>query len=233
MPVLPCGVRACDGEPARRAEPAGGCAPLSFTTKHFLTGPASSNSACSCEQTAQHARRQPREACRAQRATRTCSSETLNGRFRTKTVLGAASPDIAAAHAPPRRLPQGRDPGRQWATVPARARGPGGARVPWSLSYDDRRAVPVRLSTSRPPFQGVARTQRRRVAAAGAMAALVVSSAPAGTALLSTGGDAPVKAAPVATQTSAIGVIVPPPDIRSIVVRVPQGQPSAALLRVR
>jgi hypothetical protein len=51
------------------------------------------------------------------------------------------------------------------------------------------------------------------------MSALVVSSAPAG--LLSTGGDAPVKAAPVATQTSAIGVINPPPDIRSIVVRSP------------
>ena len=49
--------------------------------------------------------------------------------------------------------------------------------------------------------------------------ALVPSSAPAAASLLSTGGDAPVKAAPVATQTSAIGIINPPPDIRSIVVR--------------
>ena len=47
---------------------------------------------------------------------------------------------------------------------------------------------------------------------------LVASTAPAAASLLSTGGDAPVKAAPVVTQTSAIGIINPPPDIRSIVV---------------
>jgi hypothetical protein len=56
--------------------------------------------------------------------------------------------------------------------------------------------------------------------------ALVPSSAPAAASLLSTGGDAPVKAAPVATQTSAIGIINPPPDIRSIVVRTRRTTPA-------
>ncbi len=49
---------------------------------------------------------------------------------------------------------------------------------------------------------------------------LVVSQAPAG-GLRLVSGD---KAAPVTTQTAAIGVITPPPDIRSIVVRTRRTQ---------
>ena len=61
----------------------------------------------------------------------------------------------------------------------------------------------------------------------GAQLALV-ATAPAPATLLGTGGAPPP--APVATQTAAIGIITPPPDIRSIVVR-PQAAHSPTCVR--
>jgi hypothetical protein len=47
----------------------------------------------------------------------------------------------------------------------------------------------------------------------------LVASGKASTTLLSGAPGAHVKPAPLATQTAAIGIITPPPEIRSIVVR--------------
>ena len=68
----------------------------------------------------------------------------------------------------------------------------------------------------------------------------LVAGAPSATTLLSGAPVGKPAAAPLATQTAAIGIITPPPEIRSIVVRrrrherrrAPRGEPSAPLHRV-
>ena len=128
---------------------------------------------------------------------------------------------MLAAHAPTRAAAAGSGWRGDCAAVPGCRRGGGAGGVDGRTTV--RQASTLEADTSSAP------PVRRRGRAAPATApqamaaalALVPSSAPAAASLLSTGGDAPVKAAPVATQTSAIGIINPPPDIRSIVVRTP------------
>jgi len=62
--------------------------------------------------------REPGGSAKPAAAARACSSETLNGKFRTKTVLGAASPDMLAVHAPAAAAEDGKRTGMP---VPASA----------------------------------------------------------------------------------------------------------------